>query len=119
MEKNDSELGLLPHEAHFVTHALSLAIEKRREANLDYADAVNNSGGDWAFDDPASISAAQTANIIDKSVQRLMELQHLRERAGVVNYPDEDNERVSFGSRVTIDTNGEKDTYDIFTRTFP
>lgn len=119
MENNNRELGLLPHEAHFVTHALSVAIEKRREAIQDYADAVNDSGGDWALDDPASIYTAQTAHIKDKSVQRLTELHYLSERIGLISYPDMNDERISFGSRVTVEINGQIKTYDIFTRIIP
>lgn len=109
--------GLLKHEAVFVARAMEQALHARDQANLDYGKAVESSGGDWAFDDPASQAAAQLAHIKDKNVQQLARLYHFVQTGEIRDYPEASLDTVEIGSRVKVLHGEQEATYDIFSHT--
>lgn len=66
-EKEKVAFGLLPHEARFLEYILPKARERQLRAQQAVGEANANSGGDWAFDDPATQFAAQEALLNDSS----------------------------------------------------
>lgn len=104
--------GLLPHELVYVRKALSAAAISRTEARDAYGEAVANSGGDWALDDPASQAAAQAGHVGDVRFGRQERLIHLAE----LEYPLPESLVVEVGSRVTVTTPRWEDTYDVASR---
>lgn len=69
---NENEVGFLPHEVHFVLNAVHRATKALSDANKEYGEAVASSGGDWAFDDPASQVAAVEAHMKEKHLQTMI-----------------------------------------------
>ncbi len=100
---------MLPHELLFVRGALAKVRKQLSDANLEYGDAVSNSGGDWAFDDPASQAAALSAHMVER---RYIEVNRLS-NAEALDYPDEGSGEVAVGSRVGLNIGGEESHFDI------
>lgn len=108
-------IGLLPHEASFVLTGLEAAWSDKKEADAGYTEAVANSGGDWAFDDGASVASAFHAHITDHGVNIRARLAKLR----TIKYPAPDSPAVAIGSRVVFATTGWTDTYDLTSHRIP
>lgn len=111
--------GLLPHEARFVLYALTHAKEASRQADLEYGEAVENSGGDWAFDDPGSAVAAAEARQRELEVKMLERLAHAAKYIPLLNYPPADSTQIYVGSRVSLKMGRFEDQYDIASYRIP
>lgn len=112
-------LGLLPHEARFLEDAIVRAREQQRLAQLAVGEANLSSGGDWAFDDPATQFAAQEALLKDTLYKKLLNLYNEGRMTAPENYPSKDEKTAKLGSRVKIRTPRYADTLDIVTRRIP
>jgi|GEM_PF-2672335 len=118
--RNEGEVGFLRHEAYFVMSAIRRATRALDDANKEYGEAVASSGGDWAFDDPASQVAAMEAHMKEKDLQKMVKLsQQLKDR-GEIPYPDPDEQTATYGSRVyTTEEDGYEGVFDLATRHIP
>lgn len=113
-------LGFLPHEAEIVLNAIKTAIDSSRRANIEYGETVSKSGGDWAFDDPASQAAALEAHMQEKNLKYYLKLGELIKIIGLIPYPDSSVVTVTYGSRVFIkEDDGYESVYDLATRRIP
>lgn len=112
-------LGLLPHEARFLEGAILRAQKQQQLAQLAVGEANLSSGGDWAFDDPATQFAAQEALLKDSFYKELLNLYNEGRAAAPESYPSEDEKLAKPGSRVKIRTPRYADTLDIVTRRIP
>lgn len=122
MEKvnNNVELGFLPHEANFVINALKSALDLAKAANFEYGETVSNSGGDWAFDDPASQAAALEAHLKEKNFIQFQKLKEVLQDAGIIEYPKSEHRYATYGSRVFLkESDGYESVYDLATRSIP
>ena len=118
--RNEEEVGFLRHEAYFVMNAVRRATQALNDANKEYGEAVASSGGDWAFDDPASQVAAMEAHLKEKDLQKMLKLSHLIKDRGEVPYPDADEQIATYGSRVhTVEDDGYAGTFDLATHSIP
>jgi transcription elongation GreA/GreB family factor len=117
--KIETQQGLLPHEAAYVRVALRKARVVSAQAELNYGEAVASSGGDWAFDDPASASAAAEAHHRELDVKTLDRLATLSKDVPALEYPKEDDPHVQVGSRVRLAMGGFEDEYDIVSHRIP
>lgn len=117
---NEFEAGFLPHEINFIMSAIQRAISNLDEANKEYGEAVASSGGDWAFDDPASYSAAVEAHKKDKHLKEFMELLNKLKHTDEIPYPNPDSNIATYGSRIyTVEDDGYAETYDLTTHFIP
>ncbi len=106
---------LLPHELSFVRTALRHAQAATVLARVEYGDAVDDSGGDWVFDDPG----AQLA-MLNTAMKELSERQLTRLSVGtVIDYPRPDVAYVAPGSRIGIEIAGDVDMWDVGTQRIP
>ncbi len=118
------ETGFLPHEARFVIYSLERANAVLNTANLEYGEAVSQSGGDWAFDDLGAREAALSAHQKEQRVRRFNELHTILMAYGEIDYPAANSTVASYGSRVDLsidDANGRKQklVYDLGTHSIP
>ncbi len=117
---NENEVGFLPHEVHFVLNAVHRATEALSDANKEYGEAVASSGGDWAFDDPASQIAAVEAHMKEKHLQTMIKLSRQIEDRGEIPYPDPNEQTATYGSRVhTVEDDGYTEIFDLATHHIP
>ena len=108
------------HEAYYVLNAVRRATQALNVANKEYGEAVASSGGDWAFDDPASQVAAMDAHLKEKYLQKMLKLSQQISDKGEIPYPDPDDQIATFGSRVyTIKENGHSKIFDLATHSIP
>lgn len=115
----NQEQGLLPHEARFVLNALEKALAADRKAAQEYGEAVNNSGGDWVFDDGASAASAEEAHRRGHDVKVLQGLSYLAKHVDALPYPDPTSTTAQIGSRVTAKVGKYVDVFDITSRYIP
>ena len=118
-EKEKVAFGLLPHEARFFEAILPEAQKQQLQAQQAVGEANANSGGDWAFDDPATQFAAHEALLKDSSYRKLLNLYNEGMMLPTESYPLNEDPVVRPGSRVTIQTDCYIDTIDIVTRRIP
>lgn len=90
--------ALLPHERRWVQALLPEAVRVAFEAQQSVGEANAASGGDWAFDDPATQAAGHEAVLTDKNKKDLLALM----MRGETDYPDADDPRVCIGSRALL-----------------
>ena len=112
-------LGLLPYEAIFAQGALAVARVRQKAAGLAVGEAAQNSGGDWALDDPTTQAAVQEAGREDDAVRKLTALVTIASTIGVLEYPDEHDAIVRPGSRVQVKTASWSQNCDVVTRKIP
>ena len=108
-------LGLLPHEAAFVTSSLVAATKTRRDALRLVGGTVEDTGGDWAFDDSATRMASEHAALTDANLGYMQDLANHAGDVPASTYPEEEDTAVRAGSRVTITTAYGEEVYDVAT----
>ena len=120
VSQENSEVGFLPHEAYFILNAVQKATVELQDANRAYGEAVASSGGDWAFDDPASRIAATEAHHRESTLKRLLKLSAILREKGEIPYPDPESNIVTYGSRVhTSEEDGYNEIFDLATHSIP
>lgn len=119
VRKITNQLGLLPHEARFVLSELKQARERSRTAEEEYSEAVNNSGGDWAFDDGASAASAEWAHQRSRDVKVLENLGYIANNVVELDYPSPETSAAQIGSRVVAKIGSFTDAFDITSRHIP
>jgi len=113
-------IGFLPHEAQFIMRAVGLRRNALEDANQEYGEAVASSGGDWAFDDPASHVAAMEAHIKEKDLQEMLKLARELEDHGEISYPSPDEPSATYGSRVhLLEEDDEESIIELGTHSIP
>lgn len=115
MAESISPKGLLYHELRFVTLALDIAKGTHKEALRLVGENVQDSGGDWAFDDSATRMAAEEAVIKSADVRLLQAMMDDAKKEGLIPYPNPTDKKIVPGSRVVFDGGGWEDTYDLGT----
>ncbi len=118
-EGGKNTFGLLPHEARFLESILPKAQAQQLETQRAVGEANSNSGGDWAFDDPATQFAAQEALLKDSSYKELLSIYNHGKALPVENYPPASHPIACPGSRVAVRTNLDIDRLDLVTRRIP
>ncbi len=117
---SENEVGFLPHEVRFVLSAVHRATKALSDANMEYGETVASSGGDWAFDDPASHVAAAEAHTKEKYLQTMIKLSRQIEDRGEIPYPDPNDLTATYGSRVqTTEDDGYTEIFDLATHRIP